>query len=261
MPTVVDAFFEQLSDTRFRATGHTGGPWDLAQQHAGPPSALLARAIERCAPSWPAHLTRLSVDILGPVPVAELEVTARVLRGGRSVELVEAELTADGRPTMRATGWRIRDQRTDASPLAEEAAAPPRPNTADEPEEYAGYLAAMEWRWVKGHFTESGPATVWARQRVPLVADEEPTGVQRLLTLADSGNGISSVLDMRRWLFINPELTLHVAREPVGEWVCLDAVTTVTAAGTGLATSVLYDDGGPVARGAQALLVAPRPQR
>jgi hypothetical protein len=258
VPTVTDAFFEPLGDGRFRATEHTGGPWDPALQHGGPPSALLARAAEQCDRAWPAHVARITVDILGPVPVGEVELSARVRRTGRSVELVEAELAAGGRTAMRASAWRIRAVETGLAPTPD-VPPPTRPGTAEPIGDWAaGYLRAMEWHWVSGHFTVPGPAVVWARQRVPLVPDEEPTGVERILTLADSGNGISNTLDMSRWLFINPELTVHFAREPVGEWVCLDAVTTVTGAGTGLATSILYDDHGVVARGAQALLVGPR---
>jgi hypothetical protein len=93
---------------------------------------------------------------------------------------------------------------------------------------------------------------------VPLVPDEEPTGLQRVLAVADSGNGVSAALPFDRWLFINPELTVHVRREPRGEWICLDAATTIAEGGAGLARSTLSDDDGVVAHGAQSLLVAPR---
>ena len=122
----------------------------------------------------------------------------------------------------------------------------------------SGYLKAVEWRPVSGGFLEPGPASAWTRIRVPIVEGEEPTGLQRVLAVADSGNGISGTLDMRRWWFINPELTVHFLREPAGEWVCLEARTQIAAGGSGVATSVLSDRSGPVARGAQALFVAPR---
>ena len=91
-----------------------------------------------------------------------------------------------------------------------------------------------------------------------VVAGEGPTGLQRVLAVADSGNGVSGVLPLDRWLYINPELTVHVLREPRGEWICLDAATAISLGGAGLATSVLSDDDGIVARGAQSLLVMPR---
>jgi hypothetical protein len=116
----------------------------------------------------------------------------------------------------------------------------------------------MEWRMLHGAFDQPGPATVWARQRVDLVDGEEPTGLQRLLTVADSGSGASGWLDPREWWFINPELTVHLHREPVGEWICLDANTVIGPDGVGTAYSVLHDCSGPVGRGAQALLVRRR---
>ena len=99
---------------------------------------------------------------------------------------------------------------------------------------------------------------MWTRLRVSVVAGEEPTGLQRVLAVADSGNGVSAVLPFERWTFINPELTVHLARAARGEWICLDAVTTVEENGAGIARSTLSDADGPVAYGAQALLVTPR---
>lgn len=121
-----------------------------------------------------------------------------------------------------------------------------------------GYLAAMEWRAARGGFGVPGPAAVWARMRYPLVPGEEPAPLERVLAIADSGNGASWELDISRWHFINPELTVHLHREAAGEWVCLDAQTTISPGGTGLATSVLSDLDGPVGVGAQSLFVGPR---
>lgn len=94
--------------------------------------------------------------------------------------------------------------------------------------------------------------------REPLVEGELPSPLTRVLVLADSGNGASSELDIGSWQFINPELTVHLHREPVGEWVCLDGSTTISAGGVGLATSLLSDLDGPIGVGAQSLLVSPR---
>jgi acyl-CoA thioesterase len=113
-------------------------------------------------------------------------------------------------------------------------------------------------RFAAGGWSQPGPATVWTRLREPIVPDEEPTGLQRVLAVADSGNGVSAALPWEQWLFINPELTVHLRREPRGEWICLDAETTIVHGGAGLARSTLSDDDGVVALGTQSLLVAPR---
>ena len=63
----------------------------------------------------------------------------------------------------------------------------------------------------------------------------------RTLLVADSGNGVSAWLSPREWLFINPDLTVHLHRLPIGEWIALDASTVLTDDGIGQATTVLSD--------------------
>ncbi len=260
------SFYEPVADGVWRSTAHTTGPWDEGSQHGGPPSALLARAIEHCAPRPDLTVARVTVEILGPVPVDELTVAARVTRPGRRIELVEATMLApSGRACAKASAWRVLrapdavsvpDRRTPPLPLP--AAGPVEEPSAAWGPAVDGYLSAVEWRGLSGSFVEPGPGVVWTRLRHPLVPDEEPTGLQRVLAVADSGSGISSELDLVTTYFINPELTVHLHREPVGEWVCLDATTTISPGGTGLATTVLSDAVGPVGVGAQSLLVAAR---
>jgi hypothetical protein len=257
---VADSFYEPAGDDRWLATKHTTGPWDAGAQHGGPPSALLGRAMERCEPRDDMIVTRFTCEIHYPVPVGEVSVTARVSRAGRNVELLEASASAGGREVARASAWRVR--RTDAAvpPRHEVPAALPDEPPMRVPAGWIdGYLSAIEWRPLRGKFTTPGPAAIWTRMRYPLVSDEEPSPLTRVLIVADSGSGVSWELDMARWIFINPELTVHLHREPAGEWICLDAQTAISAGGTGLATSVLSDLDGPVGVGAQSLLVAPRP--
>jgi hypothetical protein len=260
-----DAFFVPQPELgRFLATPHTAGLWSPTAQHAGPPSALLARAIEHTPTTCtgPVAMARFTTEILGSVPVGEVTVRARVARPGRSVELVEAELTAAGRTAMLARAWRIRRgsaPSSDDSPTPE--APPPRPPSAAvyaDPTWRTGYLGAVDWRYVAGSIEQRGPARVWARQRIPLVAAEETTPVQRLLTLADSGNGLSGTLDFTEWWFINTELTVHFTREPRGEWMYVDARTRVGDAGAGTAHTDLFDESGRVGTGAQALFFGRR---
>ncbi|MDO9356481.1 MAG: thioesterase family protein [Solirubrobacteraceae bacterium] len=253
---VSPAFYESLGDGRFRSTERTEGPWSPELQHAGPPCALLARAIEACGPRDDAIVSRIAIEILGPVPVAEVEVRAEVDRPGRSVELLKAELSTGGRVAMRASAWRIAKASVTAGPV-EEPAPPLPPDEGPPPPAiaHAGYLRSVEWRNVAGDWTSPGPATVWARPRVPLVPDEAMSGLQRLLCVADSCSGISAALPWDRWLFINTDLTVHVAREPRGEWILLDCVTRINEGGVGLASAAVGDEGGILGRSAQTLLV------
>lgn len=256
------AFWLPEGNERFRATLHTQGPWNPSFQHGGPPGALLVRQIERCSPRPDMMLARISIDILGPIPITTLHAHARIIRPGRSVEQLEATLEHDGRAVMRATAWRVLLPTTHPTSVDEPELPPPLPTpeftSAISPEWACGFLEATEWRYVHGSYNQPGPATAWVRMRYPLLPDEEVTPTQRLVLTADSANGVSSPLDIRSWQFIPPELTLHCLRPPIGEWIYMDARTLMQAEGTGLSTANLYDQRGLAARLAQALLITQR---
>jgi len=259
----MDAFYEK-SGNGFIATELTRGPWDPGAQHAGPASALLGREIEGFDGDGAFQVGRIVFEILRPVPIGVLDVSSRVLRPGKKVQLVEASLSVDGAELMRATAWLLRKQKLELpAEVVEPDAAPRGPETGGEPEFFdtgqsVGYHTAMEWKSVGGAFREPGPATVWMRMRQPLVAGEEPSPLQRALVAADVGNGISAVLDWRSHVFVNVDLTVHFERMPEGEWICVDAVTRPQATGIGTAESVLSDVRGRVGRAAQSLLIAAR---
>jgi hypothetical protein len=257
------AFYERDGDL-FVATELTRGPWDPGAQHAGPPAALLGHAIEGLADAEEFQVGRVTFEILGSVPIAPVSVNARVVRPGRRVQLVEAELSVGGQAMMRAGAWRIRTAPVDLPPgLPARAEPPPGPEHGHEAEFFPtgqehGYHSGMEVRFIEGGFVEPGPATVWLRMRRPLVAGEQPSPLQRALIVADVGNGVSATLDYRRFLFINVDLTVHLERMPVGEWVGIDAVTLPQANGLGTAESVLFDAEGRIGRALQTLLIAER---
>jgi hypothetical protein len=116
---------------------------------------------------------------------------------------------------------------------------------------------SVEIRFVAGSWGTS-PCAAWFRLRRPLVTGETPSPLQHLAAAGDFGNGISAALSWDEYLFINPDLTLYIEREPAGEWICLASETRISPDGIGLAESVLYDERGRVGRATQALLVAPR---
>jgi Thioesterase-like superfamily len=275
-----EAFFVP-DGARYVPTELTRGPWDPDAQHAGPPAALIGREIERLDGGEDRHVGRITYEILRAVPIAPLRVEARVVRPGRSVELIEARLLtdADGEDVIRASAWRLRSARVEIPDgLASEAGpgligsspstlrpgfVPPgparaRPGSFPPTGRDVGYHTAMEYRFVRGDFADLGPAVAWMRMRHSLVAGESPTPLQRVLVVADSGNGVSATLDWSRYLFINVDLTVHLHRQLAGEWVCLDAITIPEPTGVGIADSAIYDERGPIGRAVQTLLIDER---
>lgn len=204
------------------------------------------------------QFVRLTFEILRPVPASRLHVLTEVSRGGRRVERLVATMSDDqGTPVMLASAWRIR---TMELPLTDgiEGEEVPGPDDLQASTTFfmkipdGGYLQAMETRFVTGDWAQPGAATVWFRMRYPLLPDTPTSPLARVLNAADSANGVSSRFN---GLFINPDLTVYLTRPAVGDWVGLQANTTLTNHGIGLATSIIHDRSGPVGRGSQSLLL------
>ena len=243
----------------------TRGPWDPRHQHGGATAALLTRAVEAAEADAPMQVARLTFELMRPVPIEPLRVTTAVVRPGRKVQLVQASLHAGDVEVARATGLRIRvadlalpECLIDGPPTPGPEAGRVTHFPGRTGEEIGFHRTAMDVRAVHGGFDGPGPATVWFRLRVPVVDDEAPSPVVRAAAAADFGNGISWVLPPDRFVFINPELTVHLSRPPEGEWICLQASTVPGFTGAGLAESALYDERGRIGRAVQALLLDAR---
>lgn len=248
----------------FRATELTRGPWSAEHQHAGPPSALLARVLEAGLP--PAmSIARLTVEILRPIPIAALRVTTQALRAGKKVQWLTADLFApDGAQLASAHALCIRTTQLPLPVTGDPVADPVRAPADSDPFQFdffawpVGYHTGMEGRLARGRVGK-GPVAMWMRMRYPLLEGEAPSPVQRVMIAADSGNGVSLVLDPRRHTFVNPDLTVYLHRPPVGEWVCLDARTIPQERGIGLADTRLLDEQGPIGRSVQSLIIDSAP--
>jgi hypothetical protein len=261
---VAEAIYVPERPDRFAPTELSRGPWDPSAQHGGAPAALIARAIEQVESAVPMDVVRITYEFLRPVPLTPLDLRTRVLRDGRRVQLVEAQLHADELEVARATALRIRSDAVPApaaDPQLPAHGGPAAGTLLEPPGERAPSFAwhAMEIRFATGSFWEVGPAFAWFRLRCPLVAGEEPSPLQRLAAAGDFGNGIATAVSWTTHIFINPDLTLYLERLPEGEWVGLDAVTRLSDGGIGVSDSGLYDERGRIGRAQQGLYVAERP--
>lgn len=256
------SIFEPVEDGRFQATEAALSPWSDQTLHGGPPTMLMAREIERFPTERPMFITRLTVELMRPIGRTPLAVSARMIRPGRKVQLLEASLWSGELEVARATALRIREFEIDVPETPE--APPHEPPEAVEPwsgswrQGSAYHLDGVEVRGPKQHEPETGPRWAWFRLRLPLVPGEEPTGLQRICAAADFPNGISHVVDPRRTSFVNPDLTVYVNRLPVDGWVLVDARTWLEPTGTGVAEGTLHDRKGRIGRSVQSLVVEPR---
>jgi len=238
------------------------GPWSPHAQHGGAPSALLARTLERMDAGPPAFTVRLTVDLMRPVPLTPLRVVSRVVRPGKKVQIVEAALLDGDVEMARASALRLRtlDDELDVtlgSPDVEPLPAPsearsrfPRLETG-----VLGYWNAVEMSPVRGELFLPGPAAVWFRLMVPVVAGEESTPLQRVAAVADFGNGVGSGIDRTRLSFINADVNVTLHRLPVGEWIGLDGQVFAEPTGIAVAETVLHDEQGRIGRGIQTVIL------
>lgn len=249
---------------RFASTTRTEGPWSPTMQHGSPPAALLTRAIEQCEPRPGSRLARVAVELLGPIPVDEITVRARVDRPGKRVELVTAELEADSprgpRIVARAHGWRIATGDT-AAVADDEPALAPRTDTEVgwDPSYFGnGFVDSIDIRAARSDVdSPTGPMRRWVRTAHPLVEGQTDTPAVVLLLAADLANGVGARIDPRKWTFLNTDLTLHITRLPEGEWIGIEARSTIGPDGVGLCRADLFDERGRVASSAQILEVRP----
>jgi hypothetical protein len=242
---------------------HARGPWDRAAMHGGPPAALMAGVMEALPTEAPMAVVRVTVEIFRPVPLRPVEVSARIEREGRRVQLLTATLTDGNTELCRATAWRMRVADLDLGeqpPLAVPFAGPDA-SAAHIPdsEDPAFHRTGVEMRYAHGSFIEQGPATVWMRLAIPLVAGQTTTPLQRAVAAADFGNGVASALPWGQFLFINTDLTVSLPYTPQGEWIGLDASTSLNPqAGRAVAYSRLYDEHQAVGHALQSLFVQRR---
>ncbi len=244
------------------------GPWDPNALHGGAPSALFAWACEQHDPGPASFLARLTVELMRPVPLAPLRLTVRTIRPGKKVQWLEASLFDEReREVTRATALRMHHEHVDTSgSVFPEITVPPPPDAAHEAafpvvERATGYWNANDARMVGGTFVEPGPGIAWFRLLCPVVEGEAVSPFMRVAACADFGSGVGNPVRFTNAAAINAEVTVHVHRHPVGEWVCLESGAWAQPHGVGLAETRLFDTEGVIGRAMQSLLVEPAIRR
>jgi hypothetical protein len=264
---VIDCHYRRMpSDGGFQvfeSTEGTASNWDAAIQHGSPPLALMTKAIEELAADTGMRVGRLTLDILGAIPVAPVRVRAWVERPGARISMMMAEMLAtrpDGtdRAVARVTAWLLAptntaDVATDRHPPLTEGDRVPNPHDwIGAP----GYLDTVSWR--KQVTAPGEAAVVWLTPLVHLVDEEPLTGLQRLALVADCANGVGAALDPDEFVFMNTDTAVHLHRAPVGDDFALRARGSIGPDGIGVTTADVFDRTGFIGTSAQTLLVQRR---
>jgi hypothetical protein len=254
----------------FVGTAATQGGWDPNAQHGGPVEGLMTRAVERTPTLVPMQITRVTFDLVRPVPIGpRLDVSTRVLREGKKIQLVEAIMTTGETELVRAVALRLRTE--DLGSRADMPRSTPTEDTVQLPHpdkieailpwrvEAPGFLQGIELKRFQRPGAPEGVTAYWCRVRLPLVPEEEPSDIVRLAIAGDFANNIGVLIETSTFTAINPDVNLHVLRPPTGEWIALVGATRFDmGVGFGLSSAELRDLDGLCAIGTTATLVQAR---
>ncbi|MFC4787369.1 thioesterase family protein [Nocardioides sp. MAHUQ-72] len=256
-----ESYFVRAGEHRFRPTDWAGGAWSPTEQHISPMVGLVVHEIERDAAARRGdglRVGRITADILGVIALEEFGLEVSVVRPGRTIELVEAVVTAAGRPAVRVRAWLLAatDTRAVAGGQPDALASPDGlgswPLTSVWP---GGYIASLDVRPLAE--PAQGRAAAWVTTHLELLAGEPTSELARYVALVDTANGIAVRESPKTWMFPNVDLSVHLFRQPRGLWVGLDTTVVFGEDGCGLTSTVLHDQEGPVGQAAQVLTIRP----
>lgn len=259
---VGDFYYEKIGSGRYRSTVHAQGTWNPHEQHMAPATGILVAELEEFQPRPDMRMARVSLDIHGIIHGGEFEVVTRMIRPGRTIELIEAEMISHGRTCIVARAWRLKTLDSAAVTALEDL-------TLTGPEGHpsweisamwpGGYIAGLELRVASDH--RPGKGVVWMRNPFEMINGHETSAMVRLLGMVDTANGVAPRVDPSRdaWMFPNVDLQIHMYRGPVGQWLGIEAQQSFGDDGIGLTSSVLHDIHGPFGRSEQILTVRPMP--
>jgi len=253
------AFFSSVDGDWFTPNDEARGPWSEDACHAGPPTGLIARALEKVVADKP--LTRLTVNLLRPIPMAGFRIVAQVTKNGRVSAISSAELIdAKGRVCASASALHL------AAEGGGYLACPPT-DTPDFENAKPGafpvksvkhslpyFPHGIEILYPPGEDDSIGATTIWMRT-LPLLEGETPSAFQRLCPIADCGNGISRNAALSEAMFMNPDITIAIHRLPESEWLATRATSHWQSTGVGLSEATLFDQKGPIGMAIQTLVV------
>lgn len=252
---MTNSFFTRLEGDTYRPTIHAEGAWSKDDYHFAALAGLITHVIERSRDSN-LDLSRISFDILCRLPFQDVTITTEIKRPGRTIELVEATATIQDRPVIIARAWYLvtsdttEAQGIEYEPLPKPADCPPREFNQ---ECGGGYIAQVEAR--QAVEKRAGRGATWLTSPNTLVDGDTPVPLAEFICRVDAANGINPRQSHHEWAFPNVDLTIHLFRQPDGEWTGLDTAVTWGPHGIVLTASTLHDVHGPVGRAEQSLTI------
>lgn len=252
----------RLEGSRAIPSDLAAGPWGPSQ-HGSAPTLLIAHVAETVSSPQPMRVARLTVDLLRPVPLAPLEFRTGIVREGRKIRVLRIELFHGDLLVVTGTVLQIRREVVSLPPPGEVADfAVPSPEQSVRGEQglvKTNFLGVLEMRIAKGKgFAAEGPSAIWFRLNGNAIEGVPNSPVVTAAMFSDFGNGIAQVLDFRHYTYINADVTMSLVRDPIGDWILVDAETSLGPDGGGTAVARLADRQGYFGQAIQNLLIERR---
>ena len=250
----------------YQPTKHAQGAWNEHEQHMAPATGLLTAELKGYVPQENMRLARISLDILGLIPLDDFTVTTRCIRPGKTIELIEAVMSSRGRDAIIARAWRLMTQDTSEIAGLEDQKSVHKPEELPVWDEMSGWPGGFieSVRLVAEPGRRPGKGMVWITNDVEMVEGEPTDDMVHLLGMVDTANGVVPRLGLGltelEWMFPNTDLQIHMYRAPQGRWLGIDAVQQYGADGIGVSSAILHDTQGPFGRSEQILTIRPMPR-
>lgn len=250
----------------YQPTKHAQGAWNEHEQHMAPATGLLTDELEKFVPQTNMRIARISLDILGLIPLDDFTITTRCIRPGKTIELIEAVMSSRGRDCIIARAWRLLTQDTSAIAGLEDQKALHKPDELPVWDDMKGWPGGFieSVRLVATPNRRAGKGMVWITNDIEMVAGEPTYDLVHLLGMVDTANGVVPRLGIElsaaQWMFPNTDLQIHMHRSPKGRWLGIEAVQQYGSDGIGVTSAVLHDVHGPFGRSEQILTIRPMPR-
>ena len=250
---------EDVRTSYFVSTPHAGGAWQDDELHMAPVSGLVAAELEAYQPREDFITTRISFDILGKLHAGEVKVVTETVRPGRTIELIQSTVYAQGRAVLVGRTWKVIASDTSKIAKLNDPTLPP----VDQAEPWdemskrwpGGFIKSIEARKFADH--TPGHGRVWITTDIDVIEGETPSPFVKLIGLTDTANGVAPIAEPStdNVFFANVDLTIHFLREPVGAWLGFATSANIGATGGGITSAILYDADGILGRCEQSQTV------
>lgn len=259
---------EQQDDSSvayYQPTEHAQGAWNEHEQHMAPATGVLTAELTQFMPQDNTRVARISLDILGLIPLDDFIITTRCIRPGKTIELIESIMSSRGRDCIIARAWRLITQDTSSIAGLEDKPALHQPEQLLAWDDMKGWPGGFikSVRLVAEPDRRAGKGMIWITNDIEMIEGETTTDLVHLLGMVDTANGVVPRLGLgladAQWMFPNTDLQIHMHRLPKGQWLGIEAVQQYGADGIGVTSAVLHDVYGPFGRSEQILTIRPMP--